>query len=284
MAETLTLIVNGQRYEGWTSIRVSRGIDRAVGDFDIEVTERWTGQNTALADPAKVPRRAQLYAGVDPAADRLCRRLRADHAVGRAQRCRGIKGRSLTEDLVDCTPDIRVGQFAGYTLQAIANAICALFGISVVSQADNAQIPFATVQMERCETAFTFLERLGRMSGVLLTDNPAGNLVLTTAGSTRASGRLVQGENIQQASATLTSHKRFSIYIVKGQRRPWRRRRLGVESGVSRRRWIHHANDRRRHHRVADAIEPWGPRRQCEDADGGSGARMPACRATGRAS
>jgi hypothetical protein len=43
-----------------------------------------------------------------------------------------ITGCSKTEDIVDCTPDIRGGQFAGYKLDAIARAIASLFKIDVV--------------------------------------------------------------------------------------------------------------------------------------------------------
>jgi prophage tail gpP-like protein len=76
---------------------------------------------------------------------------------------------------------------------------------------------FADAQIERCETAFTFLERLGRLSGVLLSDDAQGRLVLTTAGRTRASGSVVEGQNIQAARAILSARHRFSDYIVKGQ-------------------------------------------------------------------
>ena len=95
-------------------------------------------------------------------------------------------------------------------------AVCQPFGINVVIETPAAQT-FPDATLSRYQTAFDFLENLARLSGVLLTDDAMGNLVLTTAGTERAAGRLVQGQNILRASAKLSDEKRFSIYKVKGQ-------------------------------------------------------------------
>ena len=202
--DALTLAVAGRLYEGWTAIRVSRGIDRCATDFDIEVSERWANQDAPWQILPYTPCRITI--GTDPVltgyVDIYSPRM------GPSAHTVQIQGRSKTEDLIDCTPDIKAGQFSGYSLAAIARSICALFGIEVVVQADAANTAVADATIERCETAFTFLECLGRLAGVLLTDDPQGRLVLTTAGIIRAAGRLVQGENLMEASAKLTSHRR----------------------------------------------------------------------------
>ena len=184
MADALTLIVNGQRYEGWTSIRVSRGIDRAVGDFDIEVTERWTGQNTPWRILPFSP--CTLYAG----SDLLLTGYVDTYApsFGPTSHAVRIKGRSLTEDLVDCTPDIKVRPVRRLHLAGDRQRdLRAVRHQRRVAGGERTDPVRHGADGARCETAFSFLERLGRMCGVLLTDNPAGNLVLTTAGSTNAS-------------------------------------------------------------------------------------------------
>ena len=38
------LEVNGRLYGGWTKIKINRGLDQLAGDFELEVTERWPGQ------------------------------------------------------------------------------------------------------------------------------------------------------------------------------------------------------------------------------------------------
>lgn len=213
MTEPVTLAVNGQAYQGWTSIRVSRGIDRCATDFDIEVSERWDGQPT--------PWQVQPFnpCTISLGSDIVLTGYVDDYmpTIGPQQHTVRIRGRSKTEDLIDCSPDIASGQFSGYSLQAIATSIAALFGISVVVQTPGASATFANATLERSETAFTFLERLCRLAGVLLADDEHGNLVLTNVGATRASGSLVEGQNFQLATAVLSSKHRYSQYIVKGQ-------------------------------------------------------------------
>jgi prophage tail gpP-like protein len=210
---TPTLTVDGKVYAGWTELRVSRGLDRCATDFDISVSERWGA--TDLAWPIKPYSECVVSIGPDPVmtgyVDAYDPML--DHNTHRVR----IRGRSRTEDLVDCTPDIQSGQFAGYTLEAIVRSICALFKIDVVVQTDGAAGVIADAKLERSETAWTFIERLCRLAAVLATDDPQGRLVLTRAGATRASGRLVQGENILRAQALTNVSRRFSDYIVKGQ-------------------------------------------------------------------
>ncbi|HTH61490.1 MAG TPA: hypothetical protein VL689_15195 [Paraburkholderia sp.] len=45
MADDVTLTVGGQTIAGWTTIRVTRGMERIPADFDIGLTERYP--NTA---------------------------------------------------------------------------------------------------------------------------------------------------------------------------------------------------------------------------------------------
>jgi prophage tail gpP-like protein len=213
--DVLTLLIGGVPYSGWTEIRVSRGLTKCVTDFDIAVSERWSGQDEPWKILPFVP--CQIMMGDDPLltgyVDVYSPQITAtSHAVR-------VKGRSKTQDLVECSPDIPSGQFSGYALAAIARSLCALFGIGVIVQTDQANQVVANAQIERCETAWTFLERLCRLAGVLATDDANGNLVLTVAGATRSSGRLVEGETMRTAQATLSSAKRFSDYIVKGQAR-----------------------------------------------------------------
>jgi prophage tail gpP-like protein len=208
-----TLTVDGKIYAGWTSLRVSRGLDRCASDFDIAVSERWPEQDEPwLIQPFS---ECVVSIGSDPVLTGYVDGYqsmfdRVAHGVR-------ILGRSRTEDLIDCTPDIQSGQFAGYTLEAIARSICGLFKIDVVVETDGASSVVADAKLERCETAWTFLERLCRLAGVLACDDGKGRLVLTRAGSTRAAGRLVQGDNILRAQSSINVHRRFSDYIVKGQ-------------------------------------------------------------------
>jgi prophage tail gpP-like protein len=223
MTEQVTLTVGGTVYSGWTKIEVERGITKCATHLAIEVSERWTGQDEPWrilpfgACTLAIGGDTVLTGHIDeynPSYTEI------SHKVA-------IVGRSKTADLVDCTPDIPSGQFTGYTVAAIARSIAGLFGIGVVVQTDQANVVVANTQLQRCETAFSFLERLGRLSGVLLCDDEQGNLVLATAGSQQAAGALIIGQNIKRGSAKISGAKRHSDWIVKGQSG------LGVAGGDS---------------------------------------------------
>lgn len=212
-ADVPRLRVGGMDYFGWTQLRVTRGIDRMAADFDLQVVERWTSQAPPWQITPFSP--CEIFLGEDllltgyvdgyfPAFD----------ARGHFVR---IIGRSKTEDLIDCTPEIEGGEFRGATLDAIARRVCQPFGIEVVVETDTGD-PFDLAAFERTETGFDFLERLGRLRGVLLTDDEEGRLVLTRAGGAFAAGQLVQGENVLRAQGELNVARRHSKYIILGQR------------------------------------------------------------------
>ena len=219
MPNTLTLTVNGQNFTDWTEFSISRAIDKICTDFDIQVTERAVG-NIPWALLPFAPVTLSLN-GKLVMTGYIDSYLPSGSATSHAVR---VTGRSKTQDTVDGSADIQGGQFSGYTLDQICRAVCQPFGITVTVKADVGDA-FDDVQLYRHETAFTFLERLCRLRGVLASDDEKGNLVLTTAGSSRASGALQEGPtqttaspaNILRYHATLSGAKRFSIYKVIGQ-------------------------------------------------------------------
>lgn len=217
----LTLTVAGQKFTDWTEWSIERAIDRCVSGFDIAVTERAVGQ---------IPWALLPFAPCTLALNgKLAMTGYIDsylpHGDARSHSVK-IAGRSKTCDLVDCSIDIKGGQFTGYTLDKIARAVCALFKIDVVVQTDMGD-EFDDVQLYRHETCFTFLERLCRLRGVLACDDEHGNLVLTNAGATRSSGSIQEGPgpngpknviaNVAAYSGTLTGAHRYSKYTVLGQ-------------------------------------------------------------------
>jgi prophage tail gpP-like protein len=210
------LFIAGTQYTGWTAFTFERAIDRMVSaaTFTVSVNpqaqsapwpiDRW--QSAAV----KINSETILTGYVEHVEPEFSP---TDHKLT-------VSVCSITQDLVECCPDIASGQFRNYTLSAIASAICKPFGITVSVQAQGAttlQFPLQDVTLQRGETAFSFLGRLGKLAGVLLTDDAQGRLVLTSAGTTRAATALVQGQNILSARGLLTTERRFSEYIVKGQ-------------------------------------------------------------------
>ena len=207
------LRVGGRIYTDFLDLEVSREVDRMSSRFVVHVAERWTD---GAKDPWQIRRfdPFTLSFGNDLVLTGYVDAYRPE--FDRASHNVEIVGRSKTQDIIDCTPDLPGGQFAGYKLDAIARAIAAPFGIGVIVQADVGDaFPDATIY--RHEKGFEFLERLARLRSVLLADDEQGRLVLTTAGSTRATDKLEQGKNIERASGELNGANMFSEYRVKTQ-------------------------------------------------------------------
>ena len=208
---TVTLSVNGQIYQRWTAVRITRSLKRVAAGFEIDTPGE--------VDPPILPFAACVLADDgDPIVTGYVDEARIEIAA-RETRTR-ITGRSKTGQLVDCTPDFQVTQFSGSAFDAIARAVAKPFGINVViGPGVNVGDPFADATFEWSETAYRYLERLARQRGLLLTDDPQGDLVVATVGTAPAPAPLATGPggNVFAATGLLSGRQRFSQYTVRSQ-------------------------------------------------------------------
>jgi len=206
----LVLRIQGTDYGGWTSVRVRRSLEEASSSWACEVSERWPGQ----ADPWPIKPGDKCEVILDGhlvntgwvdaysvAFDAHTHRIEA-------------RGRSLTEDAVDSSVELDAGQLQGLTLQQIAERVAKPLGIKIAYNAPAGE-KLPDVQVQQGETVHALLERLSRLPGILVSDDEQGRLVFTRAGASRATGKLVQGENIVAASAEFDWTDRGSTYTVK---------------------------------------------------------------------
>ncbi len=210
--DPVTVKIGGVTYGGWTAVDIKRSIEHMCSSFDLEASSRWSlDQEPWSVMPFTA---CQIFA-----ADDLLLTGYVDTVMpeisGRRTGLR-IIGRSKTEFLVDCYPEIQSGQYSKYNLGQIARNICALFGIEVVIATDVSNT-FADATIQRGETAYKFLERLCRLSGVLACDDEQGRLVLTNVATGRSGTTLQQGTNLLSGHAMLSGAHRYSDYIVKSQ-------------------------------------------------------------------
>ena len=212
MTEAVSLVVDGQSYLGWERLEITRSLENMAAGFALEVSERWTGQ--ALPWQIKPGQACRLEINGSPLITGYIDKY--EPSISATSHTVRVSGRSKTADLIDCSAVVPGGQFAQTSLAQLARALAAPFGVAVDIQT-KADEPFPDIQIEPGETVFECLDKLARQRGVLLTDGPDGSLVITRPGSARASGALVEAENILTASATLDMSKRFSIYIGKAQ-------------------------------------------------------------------
>jgi prophage tail gpP-like protein len=211
-APPFTLLVNGIEYAGWQSLRITRGLTRATSDFELSVSERWS----LLGEPWQIkPGDAcVIMTGAETLLTGWIDSYKPSYDA--TQHGVHLAGRSKTCDLVDCSAQVDGGQFRGLTVGEIAKQLAQPFNVEV--NVINDGQPEAEVQVQQGETIFALVERLCRLQALLVTDDANGRLVITRAGSGRATTTLRHGSNILSASAELDQSKRYSECLVKAQR------------------------------------------------------------------
>lgn len=206
------LSVNGRRYGGWKSVRISLGMEEIAGGFDLSFTDKWPGQSEVW--PILPGDECRVYIGETPVITGYVDDFNpsyddASHSIQ-------VTGRDKTGDLVDCSAIYKSGEWSNRKLDRIISDICAPFGITVLVETEVGSA-FKKFAIQEGESAYETIERAARMRGVLLTSNGLGNLVLCRAGNETIKTSLVKGKNIESASGRFSIKDRFSKYIIKGQ-------------------------------------------------------------------
>jgi prophage tail gpP-like protein len=213
----LRLSVGGRDYGGWKTVRVTRGIESVAGSFELGVSDRWAGQDPPTPWPiAEEDECALTIDGVPVITGYVDRR---SLSYGPEEHTLSVGGRDRTGNLVDCSAVLTEWEFQGISLLTLAQRLAKPFGVKVTLQAGLTLPRLGTkLTVDPGDTAFDALERACRMAGVLPVSDGAGGLLLTRAGSRRATTALVEGANILAASGEFDGAGRFRKYIVRGQR------------------------------------------------------------------
>lgn len=210
----VTLSVDGLDYRGWKNVSISAGIERQARDFSLDVSWQWHATGEAI--PIRQGAVCEVRIGADLVLTGHVYATPVDYDA--KQITRGVSGRSLTADLVDCAAINEPGQWRGQSVQRIVQALASPYGVKVRSEVgDTAALADHTI--EPGETAFASIDRLLTLSRLLSTDDPAGALVIVRPGSAgRAVDRLEVGHNVLSCRAPLDFSGVFSEYRCVGQR------------------------------------------------------------------
>ncbi|MGI4849551.1 MAG: phage baseplate assembly protein [Janthinobacterium lividum] len=210
--DDLILIVNGLQMSGWSSLRVTRGIERFPSDFDVEMTELYPDEADAfVVNPGDY---CQVKLGEDLVltgyVDRVTPVIEAgNHSIR-------VSGRSKGSDLVDCAAEWPGLQIIGEDVLGVARRLATPYsqehgGIEVHTDVDTAA-RFPPINLMQGTPPFAIIESLCRVAALLAYDTPEGNLFLTRAGTGAAGNGFQQGKNIMAASVTYSIDQRFSQY------------------------------------------------------------------------
>lgn len=210
MPNDVRLDVGGMLYGGWQDIRIQRSIEQIAGQFELAITERWSGQDTPR--PIHPGEECQLLIDGEPVITGYV----DDVAIGydSGNHTVTISGRDKTGDLVDCT----AVQFTwtNQTLLSAAERLCKPFGVtaSLETEADG---KFSILRQNPGDSVFATLDAAAKVRGVLLVSDGNGELIIARASKERIDSTLQLGENILSCTANFSHKDRFSEYTVATQ-------------------------------------------------------------------
>lgn len=213
MTDSVKLKVGGLAFEGWTSIGVTRSLEQAAASFELELVTRFQGEpNPVRIRPSTA---CELWAGDDRLVTGYIDAISISYSA--TEHSTTVSGRSKTADLIDSSCVAKPGRWSKLKIEQIAAALAAPFGVEVVALTSTGP----AVDRHRIhpgETVFESIDRLAAHAALLVTDDPAGRLVLTRVGSRKATTAIVLGDNVLSAAGKVDASGVFSEYIVKGQR------------------------------------------------------------------
>ena len=209
------LNVNGRRYGGWKGIRITRSIESAAGSFELDVSDRWGGQEELW--PITEEDECQVQIDGETVIDGWIDRR--EIALSATERRLTYAGRDKAAVLVDCSAVLDRWSFRNATVQDIAREVCRPFGISVSLQPGLIlPAPHEKLVVNPGDSAFSVIERAAVMAGVLVVSDGAGGLQITRSGTGRAPVSLIQGQDmVLAASVDYDATQRFSQYVVATQ-------------------------------------------------------------------
>lgn len=208
----VALVVNGKRYGGWKSVSITRSIESIAGSFELEVSDRWSGDE----DPWPIAEEDECRVEIDeiPVIDGYIGRRRI--SASKEARTLSYPGIDRAAELVECSAVLKKWTYRNITLADFATVLAQPFDIKVTVQAGLTLSKVPKIVVSPGDTVYETLKPIAETEGVLLVSDGVGGIAITRAGSTRAAS-LIEGQNILEASVEYESSDRFSRYIVMTQ-------------------------------------------------------------------
>ncbi len=209
--DAVALRVGGKTYFGWTEVSIEGGIEDQVRKFQVKVAGVYATEAGAIVADDDV----QVFVGEDLLVTGV-----VDSVIvgGDASSTKvTISGRSKTREVVDCSTPLT--PISGKRLGDLVKDLLAPYSVGFVDEAGVSAERVGVHKTNAGEKIFDTLDKLGRESGFLVTDDEAGNVVFTRAGARgRATDRIARGTvGFLGGEAAWDCSQRYSAYQVMGQ-------------------------------------------------------------------
>jgi prophage tail gpP-like protein len=205
----ITVVVNGQTYDGWLQSEVERSLESLAGTFSIPVS-------LVPGNPPAIKRQDAVEVRIGTKAVINGYVLAAEPFYSQLDCGMHVVGRDRTGDLVRCSAIFKGGQWRNVKIDRIIKDIVQPFGLDVVVDTDIGGL-LQDFKLNHGETALDAVSRAARLRGVLVTRDDAGRVLLTRAGQLRFKGSIVRGQNVISMAGAGTDDNRHSQYFAYGQ-------------------------------------------------------------------
>ncbi|HZT88912.1 MAG TPA: hypothetical protein VFA12_13150 [Stellaceae bacterium] len=218
--DELTVVCGNMVLGGWTRVRVVAGVELCPRYFEVETTERYPGDYglPASLTPGSL---CQVFLGEDAV---LTGYLDIYHpAYDANSHTVRLSGRSLVEDIVDCSIDMdalggKSWEIRAATLGQAAKILCDPYNVQVsLPDGDPPLDPSIPFTAQPGQTVYALIEEIARSVNMWVWDDADGNLVLSNNTIRAATCSLVEGQNIERAEVELRMDQRYSRIDVIGQ-------------------------------------------------------------------
>jgi prophage tail gpP-like protein len=211
------LIVEGRRYSGWKSVRVTRSIESIAGSFSFEATDRWADQPVW---PIHEEDRCRVVIDgmgvIDGYVDKL------GVSISKDARTMSCSGRDRAAALVDCSAILSGWTVKNIDVAQFAADVAKPFGIRVRVQSGLKLDEIPKLSFSPGDSAFDVIRRVAGDASVLLVSDGGGGVVITRAGDERADPIVEGGDGITNAPILAASiehdaSERFQHYVLAAQ-------------------------------------------------------------------
>jgi prophage tail gpP-like protein len=214
--EIATLIVNGQRFTNWTTVRVEQSWSKAFPSFQFECTEDVPvplSINGAQFRPGDVVR---VLLGGHPAVFGYIQERHVGY--DRAQHGVRLIGTGDTADLTNSMVPLKaLNGHDGKSVQELANALSAHLGIQIHTRGNVDNKPFENIQVLPGETPIMAIERYAKMRNIIIGSEANGGLILIGEHPATTRGYLTEGNNILRANCVVRDNYIFKKQTTVGQ-------------------------------------------------------------------
>lgn len=215
--DVLTLTVGNQTLTGWQRISVTRPLAAIPASFSIELTEKYPN---AADTPVQAGQPCTVKIGADLVLTGYVDRYTS--SVSAAQHTIRIEGRSMSEDLVDCSAIVEntsAGSTPTQGLQilngdaiSIAKRLAKPYGVEIKTNVTEPPRTIPQLNINLGETVWEIIDRVTRYSELIPYDMPDGSIMFSKVGTESMASGFQIGANVEAADVMFSMDQRYSEY------------------------------------------------------------------------